>query len=429
MNCSWRFLAVAALVGIALGVSRPLDAGMQDPAWPWRGPSGNGHAAQSERPPVEWSAEKNVIWRAAVPGRGHSSPIVAAGRVFLTTADEGARTQSVLAFDLASGERLWETRCNEGNFNPRIHPKNTHASPSVACDGQRVFAVFNHSGGVFAYALDLDGQLLWSRRVGSFRPTQYEFGFGQSPVIWDGKLIVAGESETDPFIAALDPASGEDVWRIRRPKVTSYGTPAIYDVGGRPVLFMSGAQQVTAYDPRDASQLWSTPADWVVCCGTMVCNADHSIAFASGGFPTQQTIAVRTDGSGKVWSNKVKCYEQSLIVVDECVYGLNENGILYCWDAATGKELWASRLAGPESPSPVFAGGLLYVTNERGRTWVFRPSREKADLVAVNELGTESFASPAFVGSRILLRHADIEGDERRETLYCIGMPGDETSR
>lgn len=395
---------------------------LQAQEWPWRGPSGNGVAADGQQPPLTWDETTNVVWKVEVPGRGHSSPVVAGERIFLTTADEAKQTQSVLCFDLATGRQLWNTECNSGGFLENVHRNNTHASSTVAVGDGRVFAVFCARDAVQVAALDLDGKLLWNRKVCAFVPTKYEFGFAASPIYHAGRLIVTSESETEPVVLALDPADGKEVWRIERPEATSYSTPVVTELNGRPQLMLSGGQKVVSYDPESGKQLWETRGSWLVTCGTMVWNADRSLVYASGGYPSKQTMAVKTDGSGEIaWSNKVQCYEQSLLVAEGCVYGFAEGGLLNCWDAETGQQLWVHRLKGGESASPVLAGGHIFITNERGTTWVLRPNREMAEIVATNQLGDETFASLAVVNNRILLRAADSSSGERRETLYCLG--------
>ncbi len=414
----FRCIGVALLTMSALLLIRPVGA--QD--WSWRGPTGDGHAAPDQKPPTEWSAETNVVWKTEVPGRGHASPVVVAGKILLATADEEAETQSVVCFDFATGEQLWITECNQGGFLPEIHPKNTHASHTIATDGQHVFAVFTHRQGVHVYALDLDGKKLWDRKLGPFAPAQYQFGSGQSPIFFNGQLIVTSETEAMPTIQALDPSSGETAWKIDRPKACNYGTPVVTEINGKPVLLISGGKEVAAYDANSGQRLWREGAAWLVACGTMVWNSDKSLVFASGGFPANQTMALRTDGSGVAWENNIKCYEQSMIVVDDCLYGFNEGGVLFCWDANDGRELWKSRLRGPESASPVFAGGHLYIMNEKGKTWVIQPDRSECKLVAINELGNETFASAAAINNQLLMRVADDSSGARQEYLYCLGM-------
>ena len=389
--------------------------------WSWRGPYGNGHALASQQVPTQWSTNQNIAWVTNLPGRGHSSPVVFNNQIFLTTADEQQSTQSVLCFDLATGASVWDTTCHEGVAFPTIHPKNTQASPSIAIGDRHVFAVFCNQDKVHVTCLSLDGQVVWQEAVGEWIPTRYQFGFGQSPIFHDGKLIVTSESETDPFVMALQPKTGRQIWKIKRPTATSYGTPVVADVGGRSQLLISGGRNVAGYDPQSGNELWTTDASWRVACGTMIWHPTKPIVYASGGYPSKQTLAVKADGTGRVlWQNKIKCYEQSLILVDGCVYGHAEGGILYCWDALDGTELWRERLGGAESASPVFAAGKIYFTNESGTTWVIRPSRSKFDLLATNQLEEESFASMAIVDNSILMRVADRAGERRQERLYRI---------
>lgn len=380
----------------------------------WRGPQGNG-ITENQDPVTQWTNEQNVIWKSKVPGKGHASPTIVGNKIILATADNQAQTQSVVCYDRANGEKLWEIQIHEGNLNPRIHPKNTQASATIASDGTHAFAVFNNNGGVWLTALDLDGKQVWQKEVGKFRPAQYQFGYGCSPSFMDGKLFVTSESEADPFILALDPATGEQIYRVERPKATSYSTPVVANVAGKKQLLMSGGRSVKGYDADTGEELWSANTPWVVSCGTMVW--DENLAFASGGFPRPQTIAVDA-GTGEVaWTNQVKCYEQSMIVVDGYLYGLSDRGICYCWRAKDGKEMWKSRMENPISASPVYAGGNLYFTIENGKTFVIKANPEAFELVSTNQLGDRAFATPTFLDNLIFTR----VGDGSQEWLYCLG--------
>ena len=384
----------------------------------WRGPNSNG-ITEDQNPPIKWSADENVVWKTRVPGMGHASPTIVGDKILLATADEAAGTQSVLAFNRETGEKLWETEVHSGNLASKIHKKNTHASQTVVSDGTHAFAVFWNGGNVWVTALDLEGEKVWQEQVGVFK-SEFNFGFGTSPNFQDGKLFVTCESNKEAFIAALDPASGEELYRIQRPKSTSYSVPVIAEVAGKRQLLTSGAQQVASYDPENGEELWTAPADWKVSCGTLVWDGD--LVFASGGYPAQQTLAVRADGSGDVvWSNSVKVYEQSMIVVDGYLYGQAEKGIVYCWRCSDGKEMWKARTKGPESASPVLAGGHLYFTSEHGTTFVIKPNPEEFELVAQNQLGNISFASMTMLDNRIYTRVANRNRQGRQEWLYCLG--------
>ena len=393
--------------------------------WPWwRGPQRNGHTHPSCKLPTKFSDTANVRWTAPLPSRGHSSPVIVGDSIYLTTADEEADTQSVLALDRATGKPRWAKQLSHGGFPARNHPKNTEATPTVACDGQRVIASFFHHEGIHVTALGLDGKPVWEQRVGVFNPKRYEYGYAPSPVLYRQTVIIAAEHDGDSYMVALDRATGKEVWRTPRPASISFSTPSIAVVAGRDQLMMSGQQVVAAYDPASGKPLWQTEGTTYATCGTMVWSGD--VALASGGYPKAETIAVRADGSGQVlWKNPQKCYEQSMIVVaekgEDYLYALTDNGVAFCWRVSDGKEMWKERLRGPVSASPIVAGNNIYWANEAGTMYVFAADPSKFNLIAENRVGEESMASPAVSGNELFLRVAKGQGKERRESLVCIG--------
>lgn len=385
----------------------------------WRGPNGNG-VVIDQTPVTEWSADKNVLWKTQVPGRGHASPIVVGEQIILATADKEAQTQSVISFNLASGEKNWETVVNEGNFNPRIYPTNTHASSTVACDGDRLFVVFNNDSRAQLAALDLKGSLLWEKKAADFIPKRYKFGFGSSPIIHKDLVIVTSECEQDGSMVAFNTASGDEVWRVAREAATSYSTPVVANVGGKQQMILSGAGSTTSYDPNNGKELWSVPGPWQVTCGTAVWNDDT--IFTSGGFPTQQTMAIKADGSEEVvWQNKAKCYEQSMLYHDGHIYGLSDRGVCYCWRATDGKEMWTQRMEDKISASPIMANGHIYFTVQSGKTFVIKANPGECEVVAENQLGQIAYATPTVANNNLLFRVGEGADDDVQEWLYCIG--------
>lgn len=387
--------------------------------WPWwRGPSRNG-IANDVPVPTKLSDTQNVAWKVEVPGRGHSSPIVVGDRVFLTSANEKQKVHSILAFDRANGKQLWKIDVNQGGFPDKNHAKNTEATPTVASDGERLFATFYHHDTVGAFCLDLDGNKIWEKEVCRFRPRTYEYGYAPSPIIYQNTVIVSAEYDGDSFITALDRKSGDKAWQTKRPTMITFSTPVIAHVAGKDQMLISGAQKISSYDPTNGAPLWTADGTTLATCGTMVWDGD--IVFASGGFPKAETLAVKADGSGTVlWHNNQKCYEQSMLAHDGYVYALNDNGILFCWRGSDGKEMWKERLKGPVSASPVLAGGNIYWANELGTIYVFKPNPKKFEKVAESKVGTDSFPSPAICGGQIFLRVGTGAGDKRKEWLYCF---------
>ncbi|MEQ8848604.1 PQQ-binding-like beta-propeller repeat protein [Botrimarina sp.] len=389
----------------------------------WRGPTGDNHAPPGATAPAEWSATENLAWRTPVPGRGHSSPTIVGDRIYLTTADESAETQSLLIFDKASGELLRDAPAHRGGLPEQIHGNNTHASPTVASDGERVFALLLNSDAAYVTAYTLDGERLWQARAGGFDPQQYQFGFGSSPRVVGGKVVVATEYDgPESGLYALDTRTGEPAWTRPRPDGLSYSSPAVAQIGGRAQLLMSGNGRLAAYDASTGEPLWETPGSSRATCGTMVWDESLGLAFASGGYPNPFTLAVELDGDHDiVWQNSVKCYEQSLLLSDGYLYATSDRGTAYCWDARTGREMWKQRLGGAFSSSPLLVDGKVYATNEGGTTYVFRATPDRFIGVAENQLGDSAFATPTPSGGRLYHRYGVTEGGRRQEYLVAIG--------
>lgn len=387
--------------------------------WPWwRGPLRNGLADETPVP-TKFSEKDNVVWKSPVPGRGHCSPTVVGNRVYLTTADMKEKIHSVLSYDRKTGRLLWKKDVNQGGFPAKNHPKNTEASSTTACDGERVFATFYHHDKVVAVAFDVDGNLVWEKDVCSFRPRTYEYGYAPSPVLYLETVIISAEYDGLSYITALDRKTGEIRWQIPRPTMISFSTPVIAHVNGKDQMLMSGAQKIWSYNPGGGQSLWSAEGTTLATCGTMVWDGDT--VFASGGFPKAETLAMKSDGSGEVlWWNNQKCYEQSMLAYQGYLYALNDNGVMFCWRGSDGKEMWKERLKGPVSASPVLANGNIYWANELGTVYVFRATPERFILIAENQVGSDSFPSPAICGGQIFLRIGLGNGGDRQEWLYCF---------
>jgi len=185
-------------------------------------------------------------------------------------------------------------------------------------------------------------------------------------------------------------------------------------------LIISGGYMIAGYDPASGKPAWKADCLTMATCGT--CVWSDGIIFASGGFPDPQTAAVAADGSGRVrWTNRVKCYEQSMLCHDGYLYALSDNGIAWCWNAKSGEEQWKSRLSGPVSASPLLVGDNIYVANEKGTMFVFKASPDRFQAVARNQLGNESFATPAVADNVLYLRVAHGRRNQRQEVLYAIG--------
>lgn len=387
-------------------------------SWPWwRGPNRNGVADGPA--PFKWDEQTNVVWKAAIPGRGHSSPTVVDGRIFLTTADEAAQVQSAVCYDRQAGQKLWTTELHRGGFpTSGMHNESSHASCSPAVVDGRVFAAFLNAGRIHASALDVDGEILWQKDLGPFRP---QFGYTPSPAIHESAVIIAADHGGGGFLTSLDQQSGDVNWTTPRPKASTYSSPVVAEVAGKKQVLISGGLLVCSYDPDTGDELWRVNGTAEATCGTMVWEDD--VVFATGGYPQSETLCLRADGTGKVvWRVKQKAYVPSMLVHDEHLYVVDgERGVAYCLESSTGAEKWKERLTPKLRSSPVLANGHVYITNVHGRTWVIRATPEKFDLVAENQLGEEAYATPTICGGQIFLRTATGSGGSRKETLHCIG--------
>lgn len=405
--------------GVEITASEAASAADSDWA-SWRGPSGNG-LAPDQPIPTTWSQDEHVIWQVQVPGRGHGSPVVSGDQVFLATADKAKQQQSIVAFSRADGELQWQTTVSEGGFpgSSQMHAKSSHANCTLACDGKQLYGAFLAHDEVTAVALDLSGNEIWKQVICTFNS---KFGYAPSPSLYKSTVIFAADNRGGGCIAALDRETGEIAWRKSRPAVATYSSPIVAAVAGRDQLLISGCDALTSYDPNTGKEIWSCRGVAEATCGTVVWNAQH--VFASGGYPQSETICVLADGSAKkVWRNSVRVYEPSMVLYEEHLYAITDKGIAHCTDAATGDEKWKQRLGGSFSASPVICNGLIYVSNDRGRTYVLDASPKAFNLVAENQVGTDTYASPAISEDQVFLRVGTDGPNGRQERLFCLGAP------
>jgi outer membrane protein assembly factor BamB len=380
---------------------------LADTDWPWwRGLEKDGRANGGA--PVSWSEQKNLLWKTAISGRGHASPIVVGDQVFVATADDRAETQSLVCLDRDTGRRRWTTQIHQGGFMGSHHD-NSHASATPACDGQRVYCAFMVQGGIWVTAVDLSGKIVWQKKAGDFVS---KHGYGSSPALYKSLVIVLGENSGGGFLAALHKDSGEVAWKVRRKSEASFGTPVVAHVAGRDQLLVSGHREIVSYNPASGQQLWSAEGPAESTANTMAWNDE--LVFATGGWPQDALLAVRADGSGEVvWRSRQSSYVPSPLVLDNDRLLLVQNdGIAHLFDAHSGKKIWTQRLGGNYYASPVAAGGHVYVPDRSGRMLVFQAGDEYTP-VAENFLADGGNASPVICGGRIYIRTSG--------HVFCVG--------
>jgi outer membrane protein assembly factor BamB len=414
-------------------------------SWPgWRGPGGQGISEETGIPDT-WAADENIAWKTAVPGRGCSSPVVWEDRVFLTTAIEGEpipgaaavrhvlggedfvhpesvgadRSHSfrVLCLDAQTGKLLWERTAYEGRVYDNRHRKASYASPTPATDGKQVYAYFGAEG---VHCFGVDGDPRWRSSVG--RIATLGMGVGSSPVLHGGLVLLQCDGNIgESFIAALDAASGKEVWRARRAAGPTWATPAIIVSGGRSELVANGTELVAAYDPVTGEELWATRGIHSNAIHTPV--VSDGLVFVTSGYPAKRALALRPGGtvdlaveSRVLWEyGRGIAYVVSPIAYRGLLYLVSDQGLVTCLDPGTGAVKYeGGRLPVPSrfTASPVACDGKLFLTSEAGDTFVIRAGPVH-EVLRTNPLDETVYASPAISGGRVFIR-----GEKH---LFCIG--------
>ena len=373
--------------------------------WPqFRGPSGQGHSGDAGLP-IAWSESQNVVWKTPIPGRGWSSPVVAGGRVWVTTSvEEKGASLRAIGFDVATGRQAVNAEVFHLRSAGLANPKNSHASPTPIVEGDRVYVHFGAEG---TAALTTSGEIVWTARFSY----ESQHGNGGSPILYGDLLIFSCDGSNDAFVVALDRRTGKVRWKTprRQPWDQAYSTPLVIRVGDREQLVSVGAYRAAAYDPQTGKEIWRVSyADGFSNVPRPVFG--HGLVYITTGFQQPSLVAVRPDGSGDVtrthiaWTLKrgAPLTPSPLLVGDE-LFVVNDGGIATCLDAKTGATHWVQRLGGAFSASPVFADGRIYFLSEEGTSTVLAPGKEFRKLAA-SRLDGEILASMAVAEQSIFIR-------------------------
>jgi len=395
--------------------------------WPsWRGPNGDG-IAPAQKAPVHWDREKNIKWKIPLAHPSNGSPIVSNGRIFLTMPeDEDGKERSLYCFDKKDGKRLWVRTVDFGRKMP-THRANPYCSTTPVADGKRV-VVWHASAGLYCY--DFDGNELWKRDLGEFR---HMWGYGTSPILHAGKVILYTGPGVKSFVAAFDLANGDTVWKTEEPDVRtpeqiakrrlvgSWSTPLIQRVGDKDLVICGQPTRIVAYDASDGAIVWfcngltSKRGDLVYSSPVIAADVCH----IQGGY-VGPSIGVRIDGEGDVTeTHRVWRFDEQMsscgsgVYVGGSIYIIDMSSIVSCIDPATGKTRWKQRIGKGQSWGSIIAvDGRLYVMIQRGTTYVFEPNPEKLVVIAENVLAERTNSTPAFSDGEIFLR--------THSHLYCV---------
>ena len=386
--------------------------------WPqFRGPDGNGHSTAKDVP-LKWGERNNVAWKTAIPGKGWSSPSLSEGRIYLTSAiakaeDQDAvnvdRSLRALAVDAKTGDIVWDTEIFQqpAAKEPKIHRKNSHASPTVLVKEGKVYVHFGHMG---TACLDPDGNILWKTQKLTYRPVH---GNGGCPILVNGHLVFSCDGGSDPFIAALKSDTGDVAWKVARDtdarKTFSFSTPSVFEIDGVSQIITPGSNNVSALDPKTGKTLWQCKYDgYSVIPKPLLA---HGLLYIGTGYDDATLMAIRPGMSGDVtesnvaWTiNKRAPHTPSFLVVGNELYFVADNGIVTCADARTGDIHWQERSGGRGfSASPIYADGRIYLQDEHGLSIVLAPGKE-FKILAENKLDGKTLSSCAVTDGALFVR-------------------------
>ncbi len=395
----------------------------EDAQWPeFRGPGQQG-IATAKNVPLRWSETENIAWKTPLSGQGWSSPVLVAGQVLLTAAVP--RADAPNDFDLClqsyattDGKLQWQTNifAEAESTAPKIHSKNSHASPTPIVSNGRVYVHFGHMG---TACVDLQGKILWQTNEVKYAPVH---GNGGSPALVGDKLIFSCDGASEPRVVALDAETGKQLWSTPRPndppKKFAFCTPLAIEVAGKTQVILPAAGSVCSYDPASGEELWRVNYDgYSVIPRPLFANG---LVYVSSSFDSPRVLAIKPDGRGDVtdthvvWTAKKGApHSSSMIVGGENLFMVSDGGVATCLDAKTGEQIWQERLGGGFSASLVLAEDRLYCQDENGTCHVLAAGREFKKL-SENKLPERTLASYAVVDGTILLR-----GDKH---LYRIGI-------
>lgn len=411
--------------------------------WPqWRGPDFNGMARSDA--PTKWSDTENVKWKAKIPGRGHSTPVVWGDRIFLTTAVPTASAQAqpssppsggrgpgggaganqehqfiVMCLDKKTGKTLWQKVAKTAVPHEGYHGTyGSFASNSPVTDGKNVYAFFG-SRGVYCY--DINGKLVWEKDFGVKLQMHLQFGEGTAAVLEDAKLLLGFDHKGGSFLVALDKATGKEVWRTNREEISNWSAPLVVEYAGKKQVIVSATTKVRSYDLNTGKLIWE--------CAGLGMNTipmpvhQDGIVYVMSGFRDPKLMAIKLGREGDLtgtdavmWTEtRGTSYTPSPVLFESKLYTLTDNGLISCFNAKTGVPYY-HRTRLPKAynfkASPVGANGKLYLAAEDGDVVILRMG-DKFEVLATNTLQDQMFiASPVIVNGEIFLRS--------QNTLFCI---------
>lgn len=385
----------------------------------FRGKDGTGYAAEADLPVA--IDDSVVRWSTPISGKAWSSPVVWDEQIWLTNATEDGTRMSVLCVDHKSGEVVHDLLIHSDDDPAFCYPANSYASPTPAIEAGRLYV---HFGAALTACIDTNsGEVLWRRT--DFECDHHR-GPASSPILHDGKLLIAFDGFDVQYVVALDAKSGKTLWKQNRDieygtdngdRMKAYSTGTIINVAGKELFVSPSAMATIAYDPQTGKPEWTVYHDGMNASARPILLGDTLFITNGSG----AMVAVRAGGSGDVtnthieWSSRQAVAKKATpLLVDDLLYMNSDDGVLSCREAATGEVLWLKRIGREYAASPIYASGRIYFFSVNGDIITLQPGRE-FKLLAETKLGDGFMASPAVAGDTLTLRS--------KSMLYCVGKP------
>lgn len=374
----------------------------------FKGPNATGVSPEKNLP-TEWSKATGQKWKAPLPTRGVSSPVVFGDRVYVTCSG-GVRDDRlhVLCFDANTGKQLWHRQL-QATGGTAAHPKSCMAANTPVADESGVYALFA-TGDLAAF--DADGTLRWYRSlVGDYPTITNQVGMAASPILVKGRLIVPMDNAGESFLAAVDTKYGKNVWKAERPREINWVTPIVRTVGETTEVLFDGPSGLSAYDAVSGEKRWTSKLSkgsiptGVLDGDTLYSPVGGVTAFKLGAKGPEETPLMK--------AKDVQPGMPSPLVYQGRVYATNGQGIVMCADAKSGKLLYKERVKGAFSASPIAGDGKVYLLNETGSCTVIDGTADTFEILATNDLGEETLGTPAIAHGRLYIR--------TDKALYALG--------
>jgi outer membrane protein assembly factor BamB len=412
---------ILLIILAALYTSSASMTGAED--WPeFRGPSQQGEV-NAKQLPEHWSATENIRWRCDLPGQGWSSPVVVGDRIFITAAvpkDDSGEEYELCATIIGANDGTVLKQVNlfsQDDSAPKIHKKNSHASPTPFFDGQHIYVHFGHLG---TACITTDGEVVWKNDELDYPPVH---GNGGSPVVVDDLIIFSRDGGNISEVIALDKRTGKTVWQtprnVQASKQFSFCTPLVLDLNGERQLVLPGSNVVQSLDPSTGKEIWRASYEGYSVIPRPI--FESGLVFVCTGYDKASLMAIDPTGTGDVTESHVKWTETSGIAHTPSLVGengrvttLSDSGVLKCFDAISGDELWKYRVGGNFSASPLLVGTKIYLLSEEGDCVILDISGDEPKEIAINKIGQRCLASFAVIDQDLLLRTS--------ESLIRIGL-------